>query len=105
MKRYRVVVSVNAKEDLRRYLRYLKEVKHNGQAAKNVMDDFRATRKKLSDVAGSLADPDSDKLKERGLKRINFLKHNYFILFCIKDDKAIVTNVFHGLEDAESKLR
>lgn len=45
MKRYHVVVSVNAKEDLRRYLRYLKDVKHNGQAARNVMDDFHATRK------------------------------------------------------------
>ena len=58
MKTYRVVVSADAKEDLRRYIRYLKEVKHSGHAAKNVMDDFHETRKTLSDVADSLAWPD-----------------------------------------------
>lgn len=52
-----------------------------------------------------LADPDSEILKQRKLKRMNFLKHDYFILYTIVYDKAVITNIFHSLEDHESKLK
>ena len=74
---------------------------------KNVLEDFRATKKSLSVVAGSLADPGSKKLKEKGLKRLNFVNgHQYFLLFKIEnDDKVYITDVFHMFENFESKLR
>ena len=107
MKKYKVIVTPDAKADLKAYLSYLRNEKRNPQAVKNVLEDFRATRDSLSNVAGSLEDPKSEKLKRRGLKRMNFVKgHRYFVLFKIEDDgKVYITNVFHMLEDYESKLR
>ena len=104
MKSYRVVISLAAKEDLKRCIRYLKNVKNSVQAAQNVMDDYRQTSIILSDVADSIKDPDSIILKSRGLKRINFQKHRYFMLFKVEDNKVIITNIFHELEDYENKL-
>ena len=106
MKQYKVIVTPDAEEDLRKYVAYLRDVKKNPQAVKNVLEDFRDTKKSLKNVAGSIKEPDSEKLKERNLKRMNFLRHNYFVLFYIgDDDKVYITDVFHGLEDYESKLR
>lgn len=105
MKSYKVVVTINAQEDIKRYLRYIRNVKKNPQAAKSILDDYIATRMHLSTCAAMLADPDSEILKQRKLKRMNFLKHDYFILYMIEDDKAVITNIFHSLEDHESKLK
>ena len=104
MKTYKVKVTPSAEEDLRKRIAYLVDVKLNKQAARNVMEDYRETRQVLEKVAGSIREPDSIELKERGLKRINFRKHDYFILFRIDGDVALITNIFHGLEDYENKL-
>ncbi len=106
MKEYRVIVTPDAEEDLKKHLAYLRYRKANPQAAKNVLNDFKDTKNHLCYAAASLADPDSPKLKERGLKRINFIKHNYFLLYhIVSDDIVYITNVFHDLEDFESKLK
>lgn len=106
MKRYRVIVTPDAEAELKVYLSYLRNVKKNPQAVKNVLEDFRDTKNELTSVARSLPEPDSEKLKARGLKRINFKKHNYFLLYYIDPmDTVYVTAVFHGLENFEDKLR
>ena len=105
MKTYCVVVTDDAKADLKRYRDYILKKFNNPQAARAVIIDFRETRTKLKTVAASLQDPESEVLKQRGLKRINFQRHNYFLLFRIVDDRVYVTNVFHFLEDYENKLK
>ena len=104
MKQYKVVVTDKAETALDKYIGYLVDVKKNEQAANNLLYDYIETRKELERVAGSIKIPESKKLKERNLKRINFKRHNYFILFRIDDDKAVVVEIFHGLEDYENKL-
>lgn len=44
MKSYKVVVTIDAQEDIKRYLRYIRNVKKNPQAAKSILDDYIATR-------------------------------------------------------------
>ena len=106
MKHYKVIVTPDAEGDLQAYIAYLRHVKKNPQAVKNVLKDFRETKENLGRVAGSLGEPYSDELRKRGLKRINFLKHNYFALFYIgADDTVYITNIFHGLENFEDKIR
>ena len=105
MKTFKVKVSPEAKVDLHDRLAYLVNVKKNKQAAQNVMRDYQETRATLSRIAGSIKQPDSKKLQERGLKRINFIRHDYFMLFRIDGDVATVTNIFHSLEDFENTLR
>jgi len=105
MKSYKVKVSPNAKKELKDRLAYLVKVKQNKQAANNVMQDYRETRESLSRIAGSIKEADSKKLRERSLKRINFHRHDYFLLFRIDGEVVTVTNVFHFLEDYENKLK
>ena len=51
---YKVVVTAEAEEDLNQFIQYLLFAKKNKQAAKNVLDDFENTIKKLKYVADSL---------------------------------------------------
>lgn len=105
MKTYRVVVTDDAKADLKRYRDYILKTFKNPQAARAVILDFRETRTKLETTAASLQDPESEVLKQRSLKRINFQRHNYFLLFRVAGEQVYVTNVFHFLEDYENKLK
>lgn len=105
MKKYSVKITAEAKGDLDNILSYLKYEKKNPQAVGNVYRDYIDTRKALATTADSKRDPDSPKLVERGLRRIEFRRHDYFMLFRIEGNKAIITNIFHYLEDFENKLR
>ena len=50
---YKIVVTAEAEEDLNQFIQYLLFAKKNKQAAKNVLDDFEDTIKKLKYVASS----------------------------------------------------
>ena len=99
---YKVVLTENAENDLDIFINYLLFEKKNEQAARNLLDDFEITIKKLSMVAGSLKYCDNARLKELGYKRINFSAHRYFILFRINGNIVIVDNIFHELQDYEN---
>ena len=105
MKTYRVVITSEAKEDLKRYLAYIQHRLQNPQAAKNVAQDFRKTKDQLKTIAGSLAESESETLRSRNLKRLNFQQHDYFLLFRVNGNAAEVVSIFHSLEDYEKKLR
>lgn len=51
---YKVLITEDAEKDLDHFIQYLLFVKNNPQAASNVLDDFEQTKKRLSQVAGSL---------------------------------------------------
>lgn len=101
---YKVVVSIDAEQDFENYLQYLLYEKKSEQAARNFIADFNATKSILANIAASLKYCDNPKLKELGYKRINFLKHKYFMLFRIEDDIVIIDNIFHALQDYENYL-
>lgn len=105
MKRYRVVLTKQAQDDLRQKLSYIRHWLKNPQAAQSVYDDYRRTILALAEVADTVREPDSGILRARGLKRINFRAHNYFMLFRIRDDRVEIIDIFHGSEDFENKLR
>ncbi len=105
MKEYKFVVTEDAKADLKRHLGYIKNKFKNIQAVRNVRDDFRDTVSSLRTAAGAIREPESDALRARGLKRINFQRHYYFLLYRVKGDTAEVLRMFHFLEDYECKLK
>ena len=47
----------------------------------------------------------NEALIKRGLKRRNFDRHEYFVLFKVDGDKAKVTNIFHFRENSIAKLK
>ena len=78
--------------------------KKSEQAARNLLNDFEATKTSLSNVAGSLKLCDNPKLRALGYRRINFLSHRYFMLYRIENDTVYVDNIFHELQDYENKM-
>ena len=101
---YKIVITSDAEADLDAFLSYLLFVKKNEQAAVNLINDFEDTKNNLANVAGTLKYCDNPKLKALGYKRLNFLSHNYFMLFRIEGNTAIVDSIFHALQDYESKM-
>ena len=77
---YDVFVTPDTKEDLEGFIYYLLVEKKSRQAAKNVLDDFEATKRSLATEAGSIKLCDNPRLKDLGYRRINFLSHRYFII-------------------------
>lgn len=101
---YNVVVTIDAEEDLNRYIKYLLFDKGSDQAARNVLNDFEATIESLKNVAGSLKLCDNPRLRELGYHRINFHSHRYFMLYRIEGSNVFVDNIFHELQDYENKI-
>ena len=102
---YKIVVTADAQEDLEHFIEYLLFEKQSMQAAKNVLDDFEATKESLRHVAGSLKLCDKPRLNQLGYRRINFLNHRYFMMYRIVEDVVFIDNIFHDLQDYENKMR
>ena len=104
MKTYKVVITDKAKSQMSLYLRYLKHDLKNPQAAKAVRDDFKETIKQLRNVAGSLKYCENPNLAKKKLKKINFQRHDYVMLYRIEDNTATVVHIYHMLQDYENKM-
>ncbi len=101
---YKVVVTSDAEKDLDQFIQYLLFEKKNFQAAQNVLNDFEATKKSLTQVAGSLKLCENPRLEMLGYRRINFLSHRYFMLYRIEEDIVFIDNIFHELQDYENRM-
>ena len=101
---YKVVVTDEAEEDLNQFIQYLLFAKKNKQAARNVLDDFEDTVKRLKYVASSLKICDNPHLQSFGYRRINFKQHRYFMLYRIENDVVYVDDIFHELQDYENRM-
>ena len=101
---YDVAVTSEAEQDLDEFIRYLLFEIRSEQAAGNLLDDFEATKSSLSYMAGSLQYCENPELRKLGYRRMNFLSHRYFMLYRIEDNKAIVDNIFHELQDYENRI-
>lgn len=81
---YKIVLMSDAEEDLDRFITYLLFEKKSEQAARNLLNDFEATKTSLANVADSLKLCDNPKLRALGYRRINFLSRRYFMLYRIE---------------------
>ena len=101
---YKVVVSKGAETELESFLLYLIVEKGNPQAAQNVLEDFTKTIDRLTLVADSLQYCKNPQLSNWGYRRINFVKHKYFMLYRIVENIVVVEAIFHQRQDFESKM-
>ena len=101
---YKVEVTSDAHAALDDYISYILFEFRSDQAAQSVLDDYEETLKTLSLVAGSIRKSTNSKLAMRGLQRINFRRHDYFMLFKFDGNVVTVTNIFHSSQDYENKL-
>lgn len=101
---YKVVITIDAENDLDQFINYLIYEKKSLQSVNNLLDDFDSIIESLTHIAGSLKLCDNPRLRKLGYRRINFLKHRYFMLYRIVDNLVIVDNIFHELQDYENRI-
>lgn len=101
---YKVVITIDAENDLDQFINYLIYEKKSLQSANNLLDDFDSIIESLTHIAGSLKLCDNPRFRKLGYRRINFLKHRYFMLYRIVDNLVIVDNIFHELQDYENRI-
>ncbi|WP_026658755.1 type II toxin-antitoxin system RelE/ParE family toxin [Butyrivibrio sp. AC2005] len=102
---YKVVMTEDAEKDFDNFLYYLVYIKRNPQAASHLIDCVEETKFRLAEVAGSLKLCENEKLKSFGYHRINFKEMDYFFLYRVEGDMAIIDNMFHYLQDYENKMK
>lgn len=98
---YKVVITSFAKHQLDMYIAYTINEFKNIQAARAIRDDVKATKEKLSVVAGSLALCENEILSKNRYRKISFPNHDFFMVYRIDGDKAIVEAMYHELQDFE----
>ena len=101
---YKVIVTTDAHSNLDDCISYILFEFKSEQAALSVINDYEETLKTLAIVAGSIRESENPKLAQRKLRRINFRRHDYFMLYKVDGNVAIVTNIFHSSQDYENKL-
>ena len=103
MKTWNVIVTEDVQNDLDNYVYYLLAEKLNEQAARALLDDYDETVDILSGIAGSLRNLEDPELSM--YKKIRLQRHDYYLLFRIVDDYAIVDRMFHDLQDIDKALK
>ena len=102
---YKVLLTKEAEIDLDNIIKYIMIEKKNKEAAESIMNDFSEIIKKLSYSAGSFKLCDNLRLKELGYRRLNFSKHDYFILYRIQQNNVFIDKIFHFKQDEGNKIK
>ncbi len=105
METYSIEVTPNADADVERCYRYLVEVLHSWEAADAFLDDYYESLDKLSLVAGKLKMGEHPLMKSRALRRLNFHRHHYFLLYRMEGLTAVIIAVAHFRQDISNVLK
>ena len=103
MNKWIVVATEDVQNDLDRFVYYLLVEKLNNQAAKAVLDDYDETIAELANIAGSLKPLEDPDLSD--YRKIRFRRHNYYLLYRIQEDIAIIDRMFHDLQDIDKAMK
>ncbi len=98
---YKVMIMPPAKRRLDMYVYYTLETLKNRQAAKSILADVKATKKRLSVIADSLKICDDPILAKYEYRKIRFAKHKFVMIYRIEGNQVIVDGMFHELQDYE----
>ena len=104
MQKYSVHLTAESEQDLQRFFHYLRHQLDNAQAAEAFLDDFEETVEALSAFADSVQTSTNELLRSRSIKRINFRRHKYFLLFTINSNQVIVVAIGHELQDTNNVI-
>ncbi len=98
---FNVIMAPYAQEQLDSYIDYIQYTLFNEQAAKSVYDDSVETLEQLKGVAGSLQYCRNAELRRRGYRMINFLRHQYLMIYLVDGTNVYVEAVYHMQQDYE----
>lgn len=101
---YKVILMPPAKRRLEMYVYYTIHTLKNKQAARAILADAEATKKRLSVVADSLNLCSNPILAKYGYRKIQFKKHRFLMIYRIQEHQVLVDGMFHELQDYEGLL-
>lgn len=101
---YNVIITPNARDDLRGFIQYLLSEKHSHQAAASLRHDVVATIEVLAHSAESFRYCTNPRLKAQGYRRINLSHHKYFMLYRVTGRNVTVDAMFHESQDYENHI-
>ena len=102
---YKIVLMKHAEEDLDRFIAYLLFEKKSEQAARNLLNDFEATKTSLSNVAGSLKLCDNTKTKRiRISKNLIFYPIDILCFIVLKTIRFMWIIFFMNCKTDENKM-
>lgn len=99
---YNVIITTSAMKKLESYIQYTMYVLRNKEAAKEIRNDAKATKKVLADLASINPVCEHPILKQYGYRKQFFLKHKFIMIYRIDGSNAIVEGMYHELQDYES---
>jgi plasmid stabilization system protein ParE len=102
MNKWREISTEDVQNDLDNFVYYLLVEKLNVQAAKAVLDDYDETVEELSQVAGMLKALDDPELSE--YRKIRLRRHDYYLIYRLEGEFAIIDRMFHDLQDLDKAL-
>ena len=102
MKRWNVIVTEDVQTDLDNFVYYLLVEKLSEQAAKALLDDYDETIEELAKVAGALKLFENPELSD--YRKIRLRRHDYYLLYRVRDNDAIVDRMFHDLQDLDRAM-
>ncbi len=103
-KQFNVIATVDVEADLDEFVMYLLMKKRNEQAANNLINDYLDTIEELRMLADGLKLDDDPKCAALGYHRIHLKKHQYFLLYRLENDEAVVDRMFHDLQDYRNHI-
>ena len=105
MKTWRVEVVPGVEQRLIEILSYIHDAPlHNPDAAKAIFEDFEATIAAITLLGDRVPIGAHPIMRKRGLRRVNFRKHRFYVVYRVQDDVAQVIRVAHFLEDPNRVL-
>ena len=105
MRLFHVSSTPDASADVLRHFLYIKLHLRNPEAADSYLMDYDDTVEMLSKSAGSLRIGEAPIMRERSLRRINFLRHDYFLVYRVNGNEAEIIAVGHSDEDLNNVIR
>ena len=103
MIKWNVIATSDVQQDLDNFVYYLLVEKLNEQAAKAVLDDYDETIEELANVAGTLKLLEDPQLNE--YRKIRLRRHDYYLLYRLDNNTAIVDRMFHDLQDLDKAMK
>ena len=103
MKKWNVLATSDVQKDLDNFVYYLLVEKLNEQAAKAVLEDYDETINELANIAGTLKQLEDPQLNE--YRKIRLRRHDYYLLYRLDNDTAIVDRMFHDLQDLDRAMK
>mgnify|MGYP003302226657 CR=1 FL=1 len=102
---YNVIISPEAKLQLKNIVQYVRFVLKNPIAAKRVLEDAEKTMNKLTYLAKSLKLCEEPELSIHGYRVISFQTHDYVMLYRVDGNTVYVDGIFHQLQNYQELFK